>query len=65
MFKMYSSLTDFTLAREFYSLETLHKGELIGTDGDIQVFAPQECLLFFPHNCAGANEEAFLLGKML
>ena len=65
MFQMYLSVTNFTLARDFYSLETLPVGELIGIDGNVEVRAPQESLIFFPHNCEGAKEEAFLLGKML
>ncbi|MEI8130294.1 MAG: succinylglutamate desuccinylase/aspartoacylase family protein [bacterium] len=65
MFQMYLTTTNFILARDFYSLETLSAGELIGVDGKVQVHAPQESIMFFPHNCTGAKEEAFLLGKMV
>lgn len=43
---------------------TLQKGELIGYDGDEEVFADQESILFFPKEGSTAGEEAFVLGAV-
>ena len=41
------------------------KGELLGMDGDKEVRAGQESILFFPKEGAKNGEEAFVLGEVL
>lgn len=64
MFMLYHTINDtFTLARNFFSLEKLKRGEIIGHDGQLPVKAPKDCLVVFPHNCTEKKAEAFLLGR--
>ncbi len=63
---LHKSETDkFTLARKFYDFEPIYKNTLIGVDGDKSIFAPEDCLIVFAHDCSKKDSEAFLLGKII
>lgn len=66
MFCLYKTQTNqFTLEKDFQSLEKLAQGDTIGNDGGIEICSPGDCVILFPHNCTEIDAEAFLLGYEL
>ncbi|MDC0506110.1 succinylglutamate desuccinylase/aspartoacylase family protein [Candidatus Gracilibacteria bacterium] len=60
----YITQTDsFYLNKEFGDFEEVKKGQLIGTDGSIPVYASYDGVLLFSHNRYAIGEEAFCMGK--
>lgn len=56
---------DFSPSREFADFEPVRKGELIGTDGGKNIYAPEDALAVFVRRRDGPGQEAFLLGRQL
>ncbi|MFA6297147.1 MAG: succinylglutamate desuccinylase/aspartoacylase family protein [Candidatus Paceibacterota bacterium] len=63
MYKIYLSETNFELAKEFYDFEEIKSGQIIGKDGEKEIFAPKDSIILFARNIKKAGDEAFLLGE--
>ena len=63
MTSLYRTITDFTLAKPFGDFEELSDGQLIGTDGELEVRSEGENVIVFARDRPAAEEEAFLLGS--
>lgn len=64
MFKKYYATTDnFKLAKSFENFEVVESGQLIGTDGQIEITADNRCLILFANDGRYVGEEVFLLGE--
>ncbi len=61
---LYTTQTDsFILNKDFQNFEKIVKGQLIGTDGNKEIKAEDDCIILFARNRYKTGEEAFLLGK--
>jgi succinylglutamate desuccinylase len=58
----YSTSDSFKLSRKFYDFETISAGTLIGLDATKSIFAAEDYMIVFAHDCHKIGEEAFLLG---
>jgi len=60
---IYHTQTDmFTLVKEFSDFEKVTKNQIIGTDGEYNITAPNYGVIMFARNRNKKGEEAFLLG---
>ena len=53
----------FELAQEFWDLEEIKQGTLIGMDGEVQVWAEYDWVILFSHNRYAVDQEAFCMGR--
>jgi uncharacterized protein len=60
--QIYHTKVNFKLANEFADFQALAADTLIGHDGEQEVRTQQDCVIIFPHDCKGSNDEAFILG---
>jgi len=61
---IYITNTDFSPSKDFKNFDKIEKGELIGTDGDVNVYAKYSGFIVFAQKRTGPNEEAFLFGDL-
>jgi predicted deacylase len=65
MYHLYKTRTDhFVLDRPFADFEEIRSGEIIGTDGDMAIYAEKESIILFARNRNKTGEEAYLLGEI-
>ncbi len=61
---IYITKKNFKLAQQFSDFEKLSKNQLIGYDGDKEIFAESnDVIIVFARNRANPQEEAFILGR--
>lgn len=61
---LYRSRTNrFSLARSFRNFEKVHRGQLIGHDGNLPIRAQKASYIIFAHNRNAIGEECFILAK--
>jgi len=65
MFSCHIADVDFSPSREFADFEPIRKGDLIGTDGGRNIYAPEDSLAVFVRRRENPGQEAFLLGRQL
>jgi len=64
IYQLYLTKTnDFTLSKQFNDFEEIEKDQLIGIDGDKEVYAKKKSFILFARNREQIGEEAFLLGE--
>ncbi len=60
---IYRNKENFTLSKNFQEFEKVSEGSIIGLDGEIEIKAPYDGVILFPHNRTKPDTEAFLFGK--
>lgn len=60
--KIHITKTNFRPAKKFSDFEKIQNGELIGYDGDVPIFSPDDHVIIFARPRERAGEEAFILG---
>ena len=64
LFQLYKNDFDsFNFVKNFKEFEKLKKGQLIGFDGKVEVFAPKDCQIIFPVPRSSVGQECFLLAE--
>jgi succinylglutamate desuccinylase len=61
-FIYYTETDSFELSKKFFDFEKIKKGSLIGKDGQVEIFAQNDGVIVFAHDCNEKGKEGFLMG---
>ncbi len=60
---LYKNEADFVLLKDYKEFEKIGKGSVIGFDGDVEIKAPYDGVILFPHNKTESGQEVFVYGR--
>lgn len=62
---LYKNQDVFTLSRKFKEFEKISRGDVIGTDGSKEIYAPDNGCILFPNDTHVPNSEAFIFAQVI